>query len=99
MLYNSYALPRRARTIGCEMRSTMPQQLNHGRDAPAASATGAGSRPPAHPPDTILRIRLLGQFQVAIGPEVIPEEAWRLRKARSLVKLLALAPGHRLHRE
>src|SRR5699024_1645827 len=25
--------------------------------------------------------------------------AWRLRKARDLVKLLALAPGHRLHRD
>jgi DNA-binding SARP family transcriptional activator len=25
--------------------------------------------------------------------------AWRLRKARSVVKLLALTPGHRLHRE
>ena len=25
--------------------------------------------------------------------------AWRLKKARELVKLLALAPGHRLHRE
>jgi predicted ATPase/DNA-binding SARP family transcriptional activator len=29
----------------------------------------------------------------------VPEAAWRLRKARSLVKLLVLAPGHRLHRE
>src|SRR5438067_1799088 len=29
----------------------------------------------------------------------VPETAWRLKKARELVKLLALAPGHRLHRE
>ena len=29
----------------------------------------------------------------------LPEKAWRLRKARELVKLLALAAGHRLHRE
>ena len=29
----------------------------------------------------------------------MPEAAWRLKKARELVKLLALAPGHRLHRE
>jgi DNA-binding SARP family transcriptional activator len=29
----------------------------------------------------------------------VSEGAWHLRKARSLVKLLALAPGHRLHRE
>ncbi|MBV8221553.1 MAG: AAA family ATPase, partial [Solirubrobacterales bacterium] len=29
----------------------------------------------------------------------MPDRAWRLKKARELVKLLALAPGHRLHRE
>jgi predicted ATPase/DNA-binding NarL/FixJ family response regulator len=29
----------------------------------------------------------------------VSEGAWHLRKARSLVKLLALAPGHSLHRE
>jgi DNA-binding SARP family transcriptional activator len=27
------------------------------------------------------------------------EGAWRLRKSASVVKLLALAPGHRLHRD
>ena len=29
----------------------------------------------------------------------VPDGAWRLKKARELVKLLALAPRHRLHRE
>ena len=29
----------------------------------------------------------------------MPDSAWRLKKARELVKLLALARGHRLHRE
>ncbi len=29
----------------------------------------------------------------------VPDGAWRLKKARELVKLLALAPQHRLHRE
>ena len=29
----------------------------------------------------------------------VPDRAWRLKKARELVKLLALAPQHRLHRE
>jgi predicted ATPase/DNA-binding SARP family transcriptional activator len=29
----------------------------------------------------------------------VGEDGWRLRKARSLVKLLALSAGHRLHRE
>ena len=34
-----------------------------------------------------------------MGSRSIGEEEWRLRKAASLIKLLALAPGHRLHRE
>jgi predicted ATPase/DNA-binding SARP family transcriptional activator/DNA-binding CsgD family transcriptional regulator len=46
-----------------------------------------------------MRIKLLGGFRVWVGPRVIEEDAWRLRKARSLVKLLALSPGHLLHRE
>src|SRR5437870_13272416 len=46
-----------------------------------------------------LQIHLLGGFQVIVGGRGVTEDEWRLRKARSLVKLLALAPGHRLHRE
>jgi DNA-binding SARP family transcriptional activator len=46
-----------------------------------------------------LRVSLLGRFAVSVGPRVVGEEGWRLRKAASLVKLLALAPYHRLHRE
>jgi predicted ATPase/DNA-binding SARP family transcriptional activator/DNA-binding CsgD family transcriptional regulator len=46
-----------------------------------------------------VRIRLLGGFSVSVGSRTIEERTWRLRKAASLVKLLALAPGHRLHRE
>src|SRR5829696_5664701 len=46
-----------------------------------------------------VRIRLLGGFSVWVGSRAVGEGAWHLRKARSLVKLLALAPGHRLHRE
>jgi DNA-binding SARP family transcriptional activator len=44
-------------------------------------------------------VRLLGGFRVSVGSRVIGEDAWRLKKAAALVKLLALAPGHRLHRE
>ncbi|HYA09459.1 MAG TPA: hypothetical protein VEG24_07700, partial [Gaiellaceae bacterium] len=44
-------------------------------------------------------IRLLGGFAAAVDGEPVPEKAWRLKKARELVKLLALARGHRLHRE
>ena len=48
--------------------------------------------------DSVVRIRLFGSFAVA-GESEIPAGAWRLRKAKSLVKLLALSPGRRLHRE
>jgi DNA-binding SARP family transcriptional activator len=46
-----------------------------------------------------VRIKLLGNFHVTVGSRSIGRNEWRLRKAASLVKLLALAPGHRLHRE
>jgi len=49
-------------------------------------------------PETV-RIRLLGGFSVSVGDRSVWKDAWRLRKAASLVKLLALASGHRLHRE
>jgi predicted ATPase len=41
----------------------------------------------------------LGGFSAAVDGVAVDPRAWRLRKARELVKLLALAPGHRLHRE
>jgi predicted ATPase/DNA-binding SARP family transcriptional activator/DNA-binding CsgD family transcriptional regulator len=47
----------------------------------------------------VIRIWLLGGFRVSVGPLTIEEDRWRLRKAGSLVKLLALASAHRLHRE
>jgi len=34
-----------------------------------------------------------------VGRSTIREYAWRLSKAKDIVKLLALAPDHRLHRE
>jgi DNA-binding SARP family transcriptional activator len=46
-----------------------------------------------------LRIQLLGEFCVWVGGRRIEDAEWRLRKAKSLVKLLALAPARRLHRE
>ena len=46
-----------------------------------------------------VQIRLFGAFAIRVGDEVVPESAWRLRKAKSLVKLLALAPERRVHRE
>jgi predicted ATPase/DNA-binding SARP family transcriptional activator len=49
--------------------------------------------------NVVLRIRLLGGFEVVAGESVVPESAWRLRRAKSVLKLLALAPDRRLHRE
>ncbi|HKH78478.1 MAG TPA: hypothetical protein VJ996_00565, partial [Solirubrobacteraceae bacterium] len=49
--------------------------------------------------DEVLRIGLLGVFSISAGDRVIAEDAWRLRKAKTLVKLLALAPERRLHVE
>jgi predicted ATPase/DNA-binding CsgD family transcriptional regulator len=46
-----------------------------------------------------VRVWLLGGFRVSVGERAIGEDEWRLRKAGSLLKLLALAPGHRLPRE
>src|SRR3712207_760906 len=46
-----------------------------------------------------IRVWLLGGFRVSVGSRTIAQNAWHLRKAAVLVKLLALAPGHRLHRE
>src|SRR4051794_17232841 len=53
----------------------------------------------AHPVESSLRIRLLGAFAVQTGDGPVPDGAWRLRRAKTLVKLLALAPERRLHRE
>ena len=49
--------------------------------------------------DGEVRIRLLGGFRVLVGARVITDGEWRLRKTKAVVKLLALAPGHRLQRE
>lgn len=49
--------------------------------------------------DEVLCIGLLGAFSISVGDRVVAEDAWRLRKAKTLIKLLALAPEHRLHVE
>jgi predicted ATPase/DNA-binding SARP family transcriptional activator/DNA-binding CsgD family transcriptional regulator len=46
-----------------------------------------------------IRVWMLGGFRVSVGSRNIEAKQWRLRKSAALVKLLALAPGHRLHRE
>ncbi len=44
-------------------------------------------------------VTLLGGFSASVDGVSVDPGVWRLKKARELVKLLALAPGHRLHRE
>jgi len=46
-----------------------------------------------------MRVWMLGGFRVSVGSQTMGRDRWRLRKAASLVKLLAIAPGHRIHRE
>src|SRR5207249_5384846 len=43
-------------------------------------------------------VQLLGRFSVAIDGVPISGDAWRSRRAADVVKLLALAPAHRMHR-
>ena len=74
------------------------------RRGPACStAAGSGDRlvrkGRATRGSTEPRIRLLGGFSVAVGDDVVVDRAWRLRKAKALVKILALAPDRRVHRE
>jgi DNA-binding SARP family transcriptional activator len=46
-----------------------------------------------------LRLRLLGGFAVWVDGKPANDGAWRRRKVSRLMKLLALASGHQLHRE
>src|SRR3954447_12462517 len=46
-----------------------------------------------------VRINLLNGFSATVEGVAVPDARWRLKKARELVKLLGLAPAHRLHRE
>jgi DNA-binding SARP family transcriptional activator len=60
-------------------------------------STARARRGPTEP-ETV-RVHVLGGFRVSVGSRISERDSWRLRKAASLLKLLALAPGHRLHRE
>jgi predicted ATPase/DNA-binding SARP family transcriptional activator/DNA-binding CsgD family transcriptional regulator len=69
----------------------MQSQAEHDRRAPPIPQGGGASE--------TLRIWLLGGFRVSVGSQSIGGKEWHLRKAQSLLKVLALSPGHRLHRE
>ncbi|MGH2617289.1 MAG: AfsR/SARP family transcriptional regulator, partial [Thermomicrobiales bacterium] len=49
--------------------------------------------------DCVLDVRLLGGFEIRVGGQLVPATVWRQRRAAAILKLLALEPGHRLHRE
>jgi DNA-binding SARP family transcriptional activator len=72
-------------------RRSQPQQHR-------ASTRSTGGEATSREPETI-RIKLLGGFRLWVGSRVVEERQWRLRKARSLIKLLAFSPAHRLHRQ
>jgi hypothetical protein len=44
-------------------------------------------------------VRLLGGLEVIVDERPVSVDSWRSRRAADLVKLLALEPQHRLHRE
>jgi DNA-binding SARP family transcriptional activator len=46
-----------------------------------------------------VEITLLGRFEVRVDGEPLPASVWTNGRARDLVKVLALAPGHRLPRD
>jgi DNA-binding SARP family transcriptional activator len=41
----------------------------------------------------------LGDFSVEVDGQIVPPGAWKHRRGAELIKLLALATGHRLHRK
>jgi len=46
-----------------------------------------------------VRLFVLGGFRAEVGGQPVAEDAWRRSSAAALVKLLAVTPGHRMHRE
>ena len=64
--------------------------------------TGDGAYPPGgdlNDADQMARIFVLGAFRVQVSGKEVPDTAWGRPAARRLLKLLAVHPGHRLHRE
>jgi DNA-binding SARP family transcriptional activator len=85
---------------GIDRRRTMPRQRSETTGIPTMHQH---SRHQSKEHRTNCRnhvtIRLLGAFEVTVDGVGTPDHRWSRRTAASLVKLLALAPGHRLHRE
>src|SRR5260370_28099122 len=45
------------------------------------------------------RVFLLGRFEVWLGDTIVIDRSWSRRKARTLLKLLAVQPGRTMHRD
>src|SRR4051794_39951981 len=50
-------------------------------------------------PSQQVRVSMLGGFEIEVDGVAVPASVWRLKKARSLVKLLALSEGNSMHRD
>ena len=59
----------------------------------------AGVRAGGDRPQAVLRVYLLGRFEVVRDDAPIPAHAWRRRRPADLLKLVALAPGRLLSRD
>lgn len=46
-----------------------------------------------------IQVTLLGRFAVTVRSVPVTDASWKRRHAAAVVKVLALAPGRRLHRE
>ena len=79
--------------ITLELRRSRPASIDHNGCVGARGERDGADLLPR------VRVRLLGSFSVSIDGEVVAADAWRLGKAKDVVKLLALAPHHRLHRD
>jgi DNA-binding SARP family transcriptional activator len=78
------------------MHQTTSPQTTSSPTSPGTSRTDTTLEWSGH--DTV-EISLLGGFRVTVAGHQTPGRAWSRRSAAALVKILALAPGHRLHRE
>src|SRR3954447_13451038 len=88
--------PQRAVHAGAHRSGTEHRDHRGRRHEPILALDSAGRLAEAF---MDVHVRLLGGFEVVVDRRAVPDDAWRRRAAAALVKLLALAPGHRLLRE
>ncbi len=74
---------------GMEAGKSASAALSAGRQGELLPIEGTGGR---------IRVKVLGQFAVECDGATLPESALERRRARDLVGLLALVPGHRIRR-